>query len=306
MRGKVHVSSGYKHNGTICHDVTIKGKKFRNVPNLSKCEECYDSNCKYYWDCIECNDGVVRMFDCKKNVLWINRLWNLLTGALVVFLTISYYKTWNLGFFKGTAALIFTIVFLDIFSCCIEKLAERVRNNYFYRKLLKNQAKEKIEDEKKRVEKEAQKMKQEEKNDLKEPYRAKIREAEIILNQISAISKSLNLSECDKKIQFCVSKSREFIEYLKKDSSFYIRIESLLQVYLPEFYRILALYAEFKKANAVEKTQNEAFNDTVDYFYNFLSKQKIDAVFDKRTNEMKLYVAADTLRREIEKRGGKL
>lgn len=306
MKEKVRISSGFRHNDEMCHDVTIKGEKFENVPNLPKCKNCNSNNCKYYSKCIRCEGGVVRTFDCKKNVVLVNQAWNLVTGALVAFFAITYYKTWDLGFFKGTAAILLTIVVMDMLCSGIEKLVEVIRDNYFYRKLKKNQDKEKAAEEQKRLAEEAKRIQEQAEADAKDPNRAKIREAETTLDQIAAISNSIHFGESNEKVEFCVTKCREIIDYLNQDSSGYIRVESLLQVYLPEFYRILAYYAEFQKAEAVEEAHDNKLNDIVDYFYNFLCKQKVEAIFDKKATEIKFNAAANTLKKEIERRGGKL
>lgn len=310
MKEKVRISNGYKHDGKICHNVTIRGETFKNVPDLPKCENCTSSNCKYYFSCMKDEDGynkgVVRTFDCAKNAKRAIRTWNFVTSLLVNFMAINFYRTWALGFFKGTAALLAFLVAFDIICCSIEKLVDILRDNYFYHKLKKNRAKEKAAEEQKRLAEEAKRIKEQAEADAKDPNRLKIREAETTLTQIAQISKNINFGECDEQVEFCVTKCREIIDHLNKDSSGYIRVESLLQVYLPEFYKILAYYAEFEKAEAVEEDQAKKLNDTVNYFYNFLCKQKVEAIFDKKATEIKFNAAADTLRREIENRGGKL
>lgn len=306
MSEKVQVWEGTRVDGKIHHMVKIKGEVFKDVPNIPKCKECTRKKCKYYKYCMEECKGVVRTFDCLKNEAKVQLLWKVLTSAIVGGLTITYYDILGLGFFKGTAALIMSLVILDIICCGIEWLVVVVRDNWFYRKLKKKQAKENALEEQKRLAEEARLMKEQAEADAKDPNRIKIRDAENTLAQIAQISKDINFGECDEKVEFCVSKCKEIIDYLKKDSSGYIRVESLLQVYLPEFYRILAYYAEFEKAEAVEDEQRNRLGDTVNYFYNFLCKQKVEAIFDKKATEIKFNAAADTLRREIEKRGGKL
>ena len=306
MSEKIQVWKGTRIDGIIYHKVKIKGEMFEDVPNIPKCEECTRTKCKYYWNCIESNKGVVRTFDCAKNADRAELLWKALTCALVGVLTFTYYKILALGFFKGTAALIASLVVLDIICCGIERLVAVVRDNWFYHMLKKKKAKEEALEEQKRLAEEAKLMKEQAEADAKDPNRIKIRDSENTLAQIAQLSKEINFGECDEKVEFCVSKCREIIDYLNQDSSGYIRVESLLQVYLPEFYRILAYYAEFEKAEAVGDEQRNRLNDTVNYFYNFLCKQKVEAIFDKKATEIKFNAAADTLRREIEKRGGKL
>ena len=303
---KIEISTGNWNNGKYYHTVTINGEEFKNIPNLPKCRNCTSDMCKYHENCMIDNEGVVRIFDCKKNVQRANNIWNVVTGSLVIFFAITYYKTLNLGVIKGTAFLILTLVILDIICCIIEKIASIIRDNYFYNKLKNAQVKEKVLEEQKRLAEEAKMMKEQAEEDAKDPNRPKIREAETTLEQIAEISKNINFGECDEKVEFCVQKCREIIEVINKDTSGYIRVEILLQVYLPEFYRILAYYAEFQKAEAVEKAQEEKLNQIVDYFYNFLCKQKVEAIFDKKATEINFNSAADTLRRAIESRGGRL
>ena len=306
MSDNVKVSKGYESDNITCHDVTIKGETFYNVPNISKCKKCSYKTCDNYQPCVIWEGGVVRVFDCEKNANRASIIWNFVTGVLLVILTNMYYRTLSLGFFKGTAALLVTFVALDVFCCGLEKLVDIVRENYFYHKLKKRDEKQKELEEQKRLAEEAKNMREQAEADAKDPNRVKIREAENTLEQIATLSEKINFGECDEKVEFCVSKCKEIIDHLKKDNSGYIRVETLLQVYLPEFYRILAYYAEFEKAEAVEETQKNKLNGTVDYFYSFLCKQKVEAIFDKKATEIKFNAAADTLRREIEKRGGKL
>ena len=301
---KIRISEGYTHEGKIYHDVTIKGEEFKRVPNLSKCKYCTIRNCKYYQKCIEYSAGVVRAFDCQKNVAMVANSWNILTGILLASLATIYYKFLNLGIYKGTAILLVTVVALDVVCLVFEKLAEVFRDNYFYHKLKRRQAKQKAIEEKKFLKEKVKKMKEE--VEEKNSNIVKIREAEAVLNQIEVISESFNFGECDEKIRECVKKCREIMQYLHKDEVAYIRVENLLQVYLPDFYRVLAYYAEFIKVDAVGEAQNIKFNDTVDFFYEFLSKQKTEVIFDKTVANIKFNNAADTLKKEIERRGGRL
>lgn len=304
---EIQVSSGYKRNGRIYHTVTVNGEKFENIPNIPKCEECDSTNCKYYRDCMYYGDGVVRTFDCEKNADRVAVLWNLVTGFIIVFMAIKFFRTWNLGFFKGTAALLTFMVSMDVVCCGIERFVDVFRTKHFYRILKKNVEKEKRAEEQKRLAEEAFKMQLQAEEDAKDPNRVKIRSAEITLNQIAKLSNEIDFGESDEKVEFCVVKCKEIIEYLNNnDSSGYIRVENLLQVYLPEFYKILEYYAEFKKADAVGEAQIKKLNETVDYFYNFLCKQKIEAIFDRRATEIKFNASADTLKKAIESRGGKL
>lgn len=302
---KVKVSRGYDHEGKICHSVSIKQEQFENIPNLSKCEDC-TSDCKYYRECIRENQGVVRLFDCLKNKAIIITIWNILTAALVYIIVRTYYKTWHLGFFKGTAALIVTLIALDMFCCAVEMLAEIIRNKYFYNKLKKKREAEQAIEEQRLLAEEAEKIRKQEEENAKNPNRVKIREAESTLNQIEELSDNINFGECDKKVEFCINKCREIIDYLSKDSSGYIMVKNLLQIYLPEFYSALAFYAEFEKAEAASERQKKKLNDAVDYFYEFLCRKNVEAIFDKEAAEIKFNIAADTLKRAIESKGGML
>lgn len=309
MKYEVEVYCGYHKNDQdvqLYHDVSINGEKFLGIPNLPKCPKCTEQSCKYYRSCMQIDRGVVRTFDCMKNAYLVNLIWNFLTAFVVMWFALTYYKTLNLGFFKGTAALLVSMVVLDMVCLGIEKMVEIIRNYCFYRKLKRDRAKKEAIEEKKRLAEEAKRIKEQEEAEAKDPNIAKIREAEAVLAQIATISDAIDFGESDKQVEFCVAKCREIIEHLKKDSSGYLRVESLFQVYLPEFYKILAYYAEFEKAEATEDAQRERLTDTVNYFYNFLCMQKVEAIFDKKTTEIKFNAAANTLRREIEKRGGKL
>lgn len=309
IKGKVEVLNPDTHDGITYHDVVIKGERFEKIPNLSKCNNCTSSNCKYYRDCVYKNGGVVRKFDCEKNVAFVSLIWNIITGSFVIYFTNIYYKTLNLGFFKGTAALIVTLVAMDIICCGIEKLVEIFRDNHFYKKLKKKRDKEKAAEEKKRLEEEAIKIKEEEAAKAKELNTIKkLRDVENTITQIEKISNDIDFGECDEKVDFCITKCKEIMDYLKNHSFSYIRVESLFEVYLPEFYRILVFYSELKneETEAVGEIYTKKLNNTVNYFYKLLYNQEIEAIFDKKATENNFIAAADMLRREIESRGGKL
>ena len=301
MRLKISIGGGYKIEDETFHNVTINNETFKKIPNIAKCKKC-TRRCKYYRDCMYFNDGVVRRFDCKRNVNLINRLWNIVTSAVVVFGVVTYYKTWNLGLFKGTSALIISLVVLDILCCIIEFFIKRIRNRYFYKKLKTNQRK----NEKKEAIKLQEEIAKQAIEEAKDPNKAKIREAETLLNEIEALSDAVDFGNCDHEIETCVEKCREIIGYLKKDTSSYIRVESLFKVYLPQFYRILSYYNEFKKADAVEESLNTNLSEAVKFFYDFLCRQRIEAIFDRDATEIRFNNAVSSLKKEIEDRGGKL
>ena len=295
------------------HTVRINGERFDDIPNIPKLENGSCETCKYYRRCKYSSDGVVRRFDCRKNRIWVNRIWNLLTGAFVVYAAITIYKTYSFGFFKGTAYLIATMVFFDIICCTIEKIVKEIRDRYFYQKLKKDKKNKEIEaenkrkaEEKKKKAEEAKKKREELEANIKEPKKAKVRNAELILAQIEVVSKNINLREMEDKVKFCISKCREIIDILETDYTSYIRFENLLEVYLPEFYRILMLYEEFEKEKANNEERFIKLTDIVEYFYNFLNNQNFETTFDKQSTESKFNIAVFTLRREIERRGGKL
>lgn len=305
MKDKVLISEEYEKDGKKLHNVTIKGEKFEDIPNIPKYEKCSIANCKYYNYC-KGGKGVVRKFDCQKNAVLANQIWNSVTGALVAYMTITFYRTFALGFLKGTAAMTVFIVVLDAICCGIEMLVPILRDKYFYRNLKRNVEKVKAEEEKKRVAEEIKRIKEEEEADAKDPNRKKVREAESILNQIEQISEEINFGDSNEDVKFCVDKCKEIIEHLKNDSSGYNRVESLLKELLPKFYQTLSYYAEFEKAGAVEEKHEKKLNEVVNDFYHLLHKQKVEVIFDKRATELKFNASVDTLKTEIENRGGSL
>ena len=305
---RIRISSGYRD----CHTVRINGETFEDVPNISKIDNCSRSNCRYYYRC-DADEGIVRIFDCKKNIAMVNRIWNLITSAVVVYAAITFYKTLKLGFFRGTGCMILTMIGLDMVCCVIEKIVKEIRDRFFYRKLKKDKAKKEIEvekkrkaEEKKQKAEEARKKKEEFEANIKEPKMAKVHKAELILAQAETISQNINLCEAEEKAKFCISKCREIIEILKTDYTCYIRFENLLEVYLPEFFRILSLYEEFEKEKINDEEYYTKLKDIVDYFYDFLNSQNFETTFDKQSTASKFNIAVFTLRREIERRGGKL
>lgn len=300
MKNKVIISEKYEKDGKELNTITIKGEKFEDIPNIPKYEKCSRKNCKYYNDC----EGVVRKFDCKKNAVLATKIWNIATAILVFYLAITFYRTYALGFLKGTAAMLVAIVVLDIICCSIEMLVPIVRNEKFYRYLKRKVEKAKAEEEKKRIEEENKRLKEEAEADAKDPNRRKIRDAENTLIQIEQISEEINFGESDEDVKLCIEKSKEIIEQLKNDSSGYYRVESLLKELLPSFYQTLSYYAEFEKVGAIEEKHEKKLSEVVNQFYNFLYKQKVDAIFDRRDAELKFNRSVDTLKTKLESQGG--
>jgi len=295
------VSEGYEHEKTIVHNVVFGNEKFEYVKNISKFSNCSNKNCKYFKDCCNRKGGVVRTFDCKKNARKVLLIYFFLTSTIITWVLITIFKTLQLSFVKGTAALIISLVILDIICSIIENLVLVVRDKLFYNKLKKiekiNRKNEKI----KKQEEEAKKAAEELEKTTKNPHYKSVIEAEVFVNSLKVLSDKYNFGVNNDKIDECVKKLMEIIELLKKDSTGYNRVAYLFEAYLPEFYNTLNLYSNFIKADIKTEEYEETLTICVDKFNKFLNNQKIEAIFDKSSIEIQFKVSAETLGNMIDK-----
>ena len=105
----MRVSDGHKNSeGVFIHDVTIFDEKFEGVENLKKYKNCSSKNCKYYSDC-QWDNGVVRFFDCRKNAKIANRIYNLITAAIVFCIMLVIFFVCHFSIIRSIAILIISL-----------------------------------------------------------------------------------------------------------------------------------------------------------------------------------------------------
>lgn len=292
------VSMGYRNSkGDIVHDVYFDNEEcFKEIKNINKCNNCSLNNCKYYPECSE-DKGVVRICDCKKNQNKIKLLYNLITGAIVFALTIIIFFIFNYTFLKGSAILIFFLVILDVLCTFVESTTPKFLEVLFYNKLKSIVKKAEKENEKKEQREKAKEMDKISKN----PQYKKVIDAETFVKKLKKFCKENDFGESKKKIEKCIERLTEIIKRLKKDCTSYSRVAFLFEVYLPEFYDALKYYSTFAKAKAVKNEHEEVLKKCVEKFLKFLNSQRIEAVFDKDSTEIKFKATAETLGKMIDK-----
>lgn len=297
----MRVSCGYKNSkGVLLHDVTIFDKKFKGVKNLKKYKNCSQKNCKYYSDC-RWNDGVVRFFDCKKNAHIANRIYNLITTAIVFSLMIIIFFVCHFSIVRSIAILIISLVVLDILCTIGEDSIDKIRERHFYNKLERiEKRKNKLADAEQK-QKESQKAVEEMEKATKNANYKSVIEAESFVKKLKKISDDYDFGPNEEKIDICVNKLFDIISVLKEDSSGYSRVAFLFEAYLPEFYNTLKFYSDFIKADVVKDEQVEILTKCVDKFLNFLDEQKVEAILDKKSIEIQFKATAETLGKMIDK-----
>ena len=277
-------TDGYK-------SVIFEGKRFYDVGRLSKsfnCEKCkHSSYCE--------SDEIFRFFDCNKNFRKVNVLYNLITNILVLMFVLFIFKNFEFSLFKSIAFIILGITSFDILCTSLESLVFIIRNNLFYKKLLRFE-KKREEIKRKKLEEEKTKVMLEEKaKKEKNPYYDDIINAENFVMGVKRISDEIEFGSSDKKVEECVTKLMEIIESLKQDGSGYRRVSSLFTGYLPEFYNMLELYAKFLKANAMTPEYDEILEKSVDKFLLSLNDHRIAAILDKTATEIEFKASASVL-----------
>ena len=255
--------------GIIVHEVEVKGKVFKDVPQLSKC-----TNCSLYDYC----EGQIRKFDCMKTSKILQKTLNIVSAIPVVLAVFAIYKHFNLGFFKGTAALLIFLVVYDAICAFGEVFVKRLRDNRLYRKLLKHQKRE----EKKQ--KEAELKAKEEADAQKALERLRVfkndenyeclKRAEEAINVLKEISNTIDFGLNHSKIASCLMMLSEIVELLKTDISQYNKAAYLLEVYLPDFYDTLRIYSEITEEQMQDAEKQEVLSKFVKKFYNYLKEQK--------------------------------
>lgn len=224
-------------------------------------------------------------------------IYNFFTSILVMIGFFQIYGQYKLGFFKGTAVLIIFLVVLDIICTIIEVSVPKIRDKYFYNKLMKRDKRETEKEKKRREEEEIKKAAEELQKMTQTPYYKNVSEAETFVNSLKEISDDNNFGENDQKIEFCVNRLNEIIELLKKNPSYYNRVAFLFEVYLPEFYNVLKQYTDFMEADCEDEELKQILTKSVDKFLKFLNSQKIETRLgtDKKQAKIQFKATAESL-----------
>ncbi len=291
-----------KSDGTFVHSVFIGEERFDDVSNIKKYKNCSPDTCKYYRQC-SYEDGVVRTFDCKKNQNMVITIYNIITGAIAAMIFSYLFVVKNLSFFKGIGFLILGLVALDIICCIIEAVVPALRDKRFYRVLKKIQKRNLAKKQKEQEEEEAQRATEKFEKMAASPYYQDVVKAESFAKSLKQISDEFDFGDSDEKIYKCVQKVTEIIEVLKEDSSGYTRVAFLFEGALEEFYNTLKLYTCFIKADIHEEKNERVLAECVNKFYNYLSDQKIEAIFDKTSIGIQFRSSAEALGKMIDSKG---
>ena len=286
----------------VIHDKGIK-HVFKNVPYISKYKKCYscrntNGECKYYDECVP-----LRKFDCRKNLNFLQSIYNLLTGIVITYVTLMITFKYNFSIIKGISLFLLFFVAMDISCTVIESFISFTRDKLFYKKLLKRDKKEMARMQKKREEEMQQKKEEEIKKMTETAFGGNVAIAEDFIKSLKKISDENDFGENDLKIEKCVERLEEIIEILKKDSSNYPRVAFLFEVYLPKIYDILMQYVALTDVDCDEEDVKKILTEFIDKFLEFLKSQKIESRLGKDKNQAIIQFRAltKTIESNIEK-----
>lgn len=108
----------------------------------------------------------------------------------------------------------------------------------------------------------------------------KVLKAKNTIDTLKQLSDFTDFGDSDKNIKLIVSKLYEILEILELDATRYIKFANLFEVYVPEFYRQLNLFAELKKANALTEKEKNLITVNVKKFYQFLEGKDFSSTID--------------------------
>ena len=299
----IRIGEGYrKSDGTYVHSVFAGEERFDDVDNIKKYQSCTPDNCKYYRQC-SYKDGVVRTFDCQKNKNLIIAIYNTITGAFAAMIFTYLFSVKQYTFFKGMGLLTLALVGLDIICTIIESVVPTLRDKRFYSILKKREKRKEAKKQKEQEAAEMQRATEEFEKMANSPYYQDVIKAESFAKNLKKLSDEFDFGQSDKKIDKCVKKVTEIIEVLKEDSSGYSRVAFLFEGALEEFYNTLKLYTCFIKADIHEEKNERVLEACVDKFFNYLSDQKIEAIFDKTSIGIQFRSSAEALGKMIDSKG---
>lgn len=305
---KIVIDEGRKNpSGIITHEVHVNNETYE-VENLKKTGSCSWHSCKYYNECMNYKGGVVRRFDCVKNLKRITRIYNLITSFIIaeLFLYLFYIK--KLSFFKGVGILLIGIGLLDIICSIIEMIVPKIRDIYFCRKLRKK-GKIKVaetEEEKEEV-LEDKEMQEEIEKFHQSPYYQDVLKVENVLNNIREFSdKHTEISsDADSKIKQCIYKANDILIVLKKDILGNRIGIILFKNALEEFLYILKLYVKFLNDDGVyyDDSKEKIFMECVDQFWDYLSQQQIDSIIDNSSIDAQFINSTKIFKKMLDNKG---
>jgi hypothetical protein len=193
-------------------------------------------------------------------------------------------------------------VIMDIFCYIIEeKIVSKIYENKSLKKLERLEKVTKEENEKKEALEQLAKEEKIREDREKIPYYTQIESAQNFVNLLTALTNEYDFKNNKKSIKLCISKFNEYLEQLKIDSSGYMRVAYIFEVYLPEFYRTLELYSNYIKADTVTEEKEEKLSITIDEFYRFFSRNKADVIYDSKDVDSKFQESSDNLVNLIKK-----
>lgn len=283
-----------KKKDKLVFTIKIFDEEFKNVEPIKKCQHCSHRTCKN-------SNYALRFFDCKKNALVATNIYNIITEIIVLFIAHTIFFYYNFGFFKNVSFFITSLVILDILCTFGEDMVSKIRERHFYNKLKKAKKKKEKIDADNLKEKNQKKVLEEIQENKKSPYYKDVLEAEKFVESLKELVEKYSFGSNEKKINQCVEKLSEIVDILKKDASGYGRVAFLFEAFLPEFYETLSFYSQFVTADVVEEEYENILTHCVDKFLNFLSNQRIEAIFDQKSIELQFKATAETLMKNIDK-----
>lgn len=282
-----------KEDGRCYSDIEVfhknEKKEFKNVPNIKKYSKCYQYK---YGECVYFPCGALRFFDCQKRLKVLQNICGLVTGIIVGYIAYTIFFLNNVSIFMKLCQFILFLIALDVVFSVIETLIPFLRDKLLYSKLLRKEKIEKKKEEERQAEIQRKKEEEEEKEKQRElaetTFSKNISIAENYVMNFKKILSENDFGENNIKIQKCIERLEEIIEFLKKDNASYPRIAFLFEVYLPKAYEILIQYASLTEteSDGDEDECKKVFTEFVDNFLKYLKSQKIEARLGKNKEQV--------------------
>ena len=301
MGRKFETCSTYENeDGKRVYDVVVEDKKIEGLTAIQldsiKCQKC-----KEYHDGCD-RKYVVRTFDCAKNVKTLQGVFGIATGIAFAAIVVGIFSMLQFGFFAKLGLSILAFVGLDIISTNIEEFVPRLYDAIYYRKLKKVKARNEKLEEAARKEQEALRQKQEAERLANERYYDKVQKARITVKELRDISDQYDYGPNEKKISTCVEICEAMLQKLEEDSSSYIAVKPLFDVYIPAFLVSLAQYVELANTDTEMEEHEKALTECVDVILQYVEQkskgdqQTAKTMFTASANALK-----NQLRRELDK-----
>lgn len=304
---KVRIESSHKlDNGEYVHDVTIDEKRtFKDVPNIHKYKRCSNSQkCKYYKKCCD-TDGVIRIFDCRKNLNKLQFIYNLSSTFFALMIFIEIFNKRQTAFFTGLGILFISMVILDIICCIIEYVVPKIRDRYFYSKLVRQEKKNGTKKQKEQTLKRATEAEEKLEEMFLFPYYSDIVKAETLVNNLKKLSEQTNFGINGKAIKDCVQQLSVIIRVLKEDSSNYSIFATLFETEILQFYQMLENYSYLVKVNRCKPRYEKMIEVCCGKVLKSLADKKIQSIINNESAEARFESSAETLRDLYIRKGDK-